>query len=90
MDDFKMPSDELMSEICMDVNAYAVKRCKEAGLPWFCCFLAIERLADAMDLYIAMFELIGGERMSSLAEMVMKANASEVLKEAEDALKGGE
>lgn len=90
MEDFEMPSDEQLKAICIDVSNYSMRKCEEAGYPWFVHFLVIGMLADAQETYMAMHNLLGHDAMKRIAEAIDHMETSEMLEEAEQALREGE
>jgi len=85
--DFEMPSEEQINKICIDVDNYAIRKCKEEGFPWFISFLVIEKLFVVGETFMRMYDLLGPDAMAELGEAIEHMNMSEMLEEAERTLK---
>ena len=83
----KEPTDEQVGKLAYEVLCFAIDRCKQEGYGWAFGFAVIERAWGATSTLFTLFEAVGYETVLKLGEALEKADAYDVLSQAEDTLK---
>lgn len=83
MDDYKKPTNDQIAEMAMAACEAARNKAVELGLDWIYYVLGIERALDASLMTLKTIVALGPERTEALANAIRKANAYDMMQEAE-------
>lgn len=82
-------TEEQVTEIAKAAGEAAMKKTEELGLPFMYHILGIERLWDATEMTMKIFDALG-DKIGIFAEALKKAEAYDMHKEAEEVLRNGD
>lgn len=85
-----MPTDEEVSMMAQAAALAAHEKALELGYPDYIAMLGIERAYESGKMALELMAVLGPEGTEALLELIRKAEAADVMKQADEALREGE